>query len=68
MKRLSQQDLLKMLRREQGKMSLREFAKEIGISPAYLSDIYKGRRQGGKKLLDYFDLEKSISTEVQYRG
>jgi transcriptional regulator with XRE-family HTH domain len=63
---MTQDDLIKMLKREQGKKSLRQFAEEIGISAPYLSDIYKGRRMGGKKVLDYFGLEKTttVVTEI----
>jgi hypothetical protein len=67
MARMNQEQLLEMLKRKQGKRSLREFAQEIGITPAYLCDIYKGRRQGGAKLLRYFGMEKTVTVTSEYQ-
>lgn len=38
------------LHRLQGKMTQKEFAERLGISPAYLCDIYNGNRNPGKKI------------------
>jgi Helix-turn-helix len=40
--------------------SQKAFAKRVGISEQYLSDILKGRREPGVKLLDYFGLERVV--------
>lgn len=66
MARMNQASLVKMLKREQGTKSLRQFAQEIGISPAYLCDIYKGRRGGGAKLLSYFGIEKTVTVKTEF--
>ena len=39
-------------------------AAKIGVSVPYLFEIVKGTRQPGPKILDYFDLEKTV--EVSY--
>jgi transcriptional regulator with XRE-family HTH domain len=46
------------LKRRQGGRSMAEFAKEIGCSTAYLSDIYKEQRKPGPKILVYLGLTK----------
>lgn len=40
--------------------SQKAFAKRVGISEQYLSDILKGRREPGAKLLNYFGLERVV--------
>lgn len=59
MKKLSQSDVLKMLKDDQGERSAAEYARQIGISPQYLSDIYCGRRDPGPAVLEYLGLQKT---------
>ena len=40
--------------------SQKAFAKKVGISEQYLSDILKGRRESGAKVLKYFGLERVV--------
>jgi len=56
-----------MLRQRQGKRSQRELAREMGISAAYLTDLYKGRRAPGDKVLSYLGLEKVVTYTTSYR-
>lgn len=58
--------MIGIMRTEQGTQSLRSFAGVIGVSPAYLSDIYKGKRRPGAKVLGYFGIGKTRRTIVQY--
>jgi hypothetical protein len=51
------EDVIKKLREKQGTRSLRTYAKTIGCSAAYLSDVYSDKREPGPKLLDHLDLE-----------
>ena len=45
--------VIKTIRRKSAEHgSQRAFAKSIGVSPAYLSDVLKGRREPGPKILD----------------
>lgn len=60
---ITQDKVVGMLRKKQGKRSLREFARELGISAPYLSDIYKGRRNPGPAILDQFGIQKQVLTE-----
>jgi len=46
-------DWIKWCRHEMS-LSLREVAKEIGISAQYLCDIEKGRRNCPKRVADFF--------------
>jgi len=41
--------------------SLRKYAKQIGVSPAYLSDAMRGRRNPGPSILRAFDLKCVIT-------
>ena len=40
--------------REQAKMSLREFAKRLGFSPAYISDIELGKRRAMPAIVEVY--------------
>ena len=58
--------LIRELRARQGQRSLRRFARELGISAAYLSDIYLGRSEPGPKVLEPLGLRKRIERRVDY--
>ena len=60
------EDVVKKLRSEQGEQSLRSYATVIGCSAPYLSDIYRGRRDPGPKILKRFGLQKQTKTVVTY--
>jgi hypothetical protein len=55
-------DVVEMLKKKQGERSLRQFATDMGISAAYLSDIYKGNRRPGKVVLQNLGLTARIET------
>jgi hypothetical protein len=61
------EDVVERLKRDQGERSLREYAKAIVCSPAYLSDVYLGRRNPGPKMLDHLDLEAETVKVTTYR-
>jgi transcriptional regulator with XRE-family HTH domain len=55
-------EVVKMLRSGQPpEKNDREYAEAIGISPAYLSDIYAGKREPGKKILKRLRLRRMIA-------
>ena len=56
MKNYSSRDVLRILRRRQGKRTQKELAREIGISPAYLSDVLAERRNVSERILKYVGL------------
>lgn len=62
-KRYSLEEVVAMMKRKQGDRSLREYAKEIGVSAPYLSDIYMGRRSPGEAILKPMGLQ--VRREVQ---
>lgn len=55
-------EVIGMLKKEQGAKSLREFAGVIGITPGYLCDLYKGNRTPGETILSRFGLAKKTVT------
>jgi len=67
MKILSHDDVLAALRKKQGSLTLRQFAVKLGVSAAYISDVYRKNRQPGRKLLKVLGFEKeSIRTTTYF--
>jgi len=56
-------DPIEILRERCAKASQVAVARELGVSPAYISDILQLRREPGPKVLDALGLER----EVRYR-
>jgi transcriptional regulator with XRE-family HTH domain len=59
-------EVLEMLRRKQGKRSLRAFARDIGVSAPYLSDVLRGNRDPGPTLLKVLGLERVRTVSLVY--
>ena len=55
-----------LLKRKQGDRSLRSFAVQIGVSAAYLSDIYRGNREPGPKILKLLKVRKIKTISYRY--
>jgi transcriptional regulator with XRE-family HTH domain len=55
------------LRKRIDRASLRTVAKELGISAPYLSDIMRGQRKPGPKVLGALGMERQTETVVTYR-
>jgi len=64
---LTQKELIERLKRMQGDRSLREFADDLGVSAAYLSDVYRGNRAVGKKLCKKLNVTKTREFVTTYR-
>jgi len=64
--KLTHDEVMARLKARQGERSLREFADELGLSAAYLSDVYLGRRGIGPKLLKTMGLTKDEQITVTY--
>jgi transcriptional regulator with XRE-family HTH domain len=62
-KMLNVEQVRGLIRKRQGERSASEFAKELGISPAYLSDVYLGRRDPGDKILSKLSIQRKIVYE-----
>lgn len=58
MKSLTKQQVIELMKKQQGKRAAREYAEELGISAVYLSDIYNGRRDPGRSVLEALHLER----------
>lgn len=65
--RMTRDEAISALKRKQGSRSLRKFALAIGVSAAYLSDVYLGRRDLGPKLLQFLGMTKTRTTNVTYQ-
>ena len=48
-------------RLEKSRLSQRELAQVLAISPQFLSDILRGNRQPGDAVLNYLGLERRIT-------
>ena len=48
----------KLLKQKQGKGTQKALADRIGVTPAYLSDIYAGNRQPSGKVLAFLKLKR----------
>lgn len=56
---MDQKEFIKYLKDLAGNNQAR-LAHRLGISPAYLSDVLKGRRAPGKKILDAVGFDKKV--------
>ena len=68
MKLVPRSEINEMLRKRQGERSLREYAKTIDMSVAYLSDVLRGNREPGPRILKMLKLRKQKTTEVTYES
>lgn len=66
MANLNTEQVIQKIRDKQADMSLRDYALSLDISPAYLSDIYQGKREPGKKILSKFNITKTRVITVSY--
>ena len=64
---MTHEDMVLVIKRQQGELSLRQFAKKLELSAAYLSDVYNGHRQAGRKLLKLFGMTKTVTVKVDYQ-
>lgn len=60
-------DVVEILKARQGNGTLTALADEIGVTKAYISDIYKGRRNPGPRILAYLGIVAEVKTETKYR-
>lgn len=65
-KALKHADVVEALKKRQGSKSLREFARELGISAPYLSDIYRGHRGVGPAILKTIGLTRKTTVITVY--
>lgn len=58
--------VIKLLCEKQGNRSLREYAKEIDCSVAYLSDVILGNRNPGPKILKFLNIQRTKTVTIAY--
>ena len=66
METLTRDQVVELLRRRQGKKSLRVFGAEVGLTAAYLSDVFRGNREPGPTILTLLGIERTKTTETTY--
>jgi transcriptional regulator with XRE-family HTH domain len=59
---LTVDQVLELLREKQGELTQKDFAEKLGVSAAYLIDVYRGRRPPGPSILRFLKLEKRVTT------
>jgi hypothetical protein len=55
--------VVRMLKQKQGNRSLRAFANEVGVTAAYINDIYQGRREPGPAVQRYLRVRRQVRVE-----
>ena len=66
MRVLTRADVVDFLKKRQGNKTLRVLGLELGLSAAYLSDVFHGNREPGPTLLTLLGLERTKTTEITY--
>lgn len=61
------EQVIGIIRKLKGKRSLRVFALDMKLSAAYLSDVFRGNRDPGPRLLKPLHLEKIKEVTVRYQ-
>lgn len=64
-KRYSRDEVLEILRKRQGEGTQNELADDLGVSSAYLSDVFLGRRDVGVKILEALGMYREWSYFVR---
>ena len=59
-KRMNLDQFMEFLKRQQGEQTAQQFATRLGVSPQYLSDVYKGRRPPGESIAAALRVEKAV--------
>jgi transcriptional regulator with XRE-family HTH domain len=59
---------LKFLKQKQGGQSDRKFARQLGVSPSYLSDVYNGRTVPGESITAALAARRSVVFHVEVPG
>jgi len=52
--------IIEMLRKRQGTGTQADLAKAIGVSSAYLSDVFQGHRRPADKILEFLGIERRV--------
>jgi lambda repressor-like predicted transcriptional regulator len=54
-------DPLKILEQRRNGRTIAALSRELGVSPAYLSDVLNGNREPGPKIIDALGLERVVT-------
>ena len=54
---MTTEEFIEYLKKQQGDQTQEEFATQIGVSPAYLSDVYNNRKEAGDKITSAVNAE-----------
>lgn len=59
-KKMTLDEFLEFLKKEQGDQTDKQFASNLGVSPQYLCDVYNGRRVPGDSIASAMNAERSL--------
>jgi hypothetical protein len=57
---MQNEDVITLLKKKMGDRTQLDFARELDISPQFLNDLLRGRRDPSDKILDYLGLKREI--------
>jgi predicted transcriptional regulator len=66
-KQFNRNQVIGLLKTRQGDRTSADLAREIGVSKAYIHDLFADRRNPGPKILRYLGLVAEVKTQVTYR-
>lgn len=66
MKTFTQEQVIEILKKKQGKRTAREFARELGFSANYIHYVLTGKQEPSSKLLALVGMRKEKTVTVTY--
>ena len=66
MKTYTNEDVVEVIRKRTAETSLRQTARELGLSPSYLSDIVLGRRFVSDSVAEAFGYKREVVVEHKF--
>jgi hypothetical protein len=64
LKRMSVDEFVAFMKKQQGDLTDKRFAESIGVTPQYLCDIYNGRRVPGDSVTSALRATRSLTYAV----
>ena len=58
--RMEESTVIELLKRKQGDRSQSDLARELGMTPQYVSEVLKGQKPPSDRILEYLGLKREI--------
>ena len=62
---MNREQVLKLIRKRRRDMTLKQSAEDLGVSLSYLSEIYRGTRAPGPKVLRALGIKSKVEYTVE---